>query len=321
MDRDQNRTQTTELVTHEANAAAQPDPAAAEPTAADSTAAKSTATDPTATEPTATDQTAPDQTATGQTATGQTATKSTAVDQTAPDSAKTDLTAARPSAAGMTAASPSEATPTGADSAGTSPAQTDSPEPGSAEPEPTRTDDTVNPSPPDPGTVERLLGGAHHDPHSVLGAHPHPDGTVIRSLRPHADEVRVVLADGVDVPLVRVHDAGLFSGVVPGPPTDYRLAVRYGERVDQVDDPYRWLPTLGEMDLHLIAEGRHERLWDVLGAHIRSYDTPSGTISGTSFAVWAPSAQGVRVTGDFDGWAGWTHPTVSYTHLTLPTKA
>ncbi len=78
--------------------------------------------------------------------------------------------------------------------------------------------------------------------------------------------------DGDDVALVRVHDAGLFSGVVPGPAADYRLAVRYGERVDTVDDPYRWLPTLGDMDLHLISEGRHERLWDVLGAHVRSYD-------------------------------------------------
>jgi 1,4-alpha-glucan branching enzyme len=167
---------------------------------------------------------------------------------------------------------------------------------------------TVDACPPDPSTVDRVLGGAHHDPHSVLGAHPHPDGTVVRVLRPHADEVHVVREGGEGHPLVRVHDAGLFSGVVPGPPSDYRLAVRYGERVDVVDDPYRWLPTLGEVDLHLIGEGRHERLWDVLGAHVRSYETPAGTVTGTSFAVWAPTAQGVRVTGDFDGWAGWAHP-------------
>ena len=40
-------------------------------------------------------------------------------------------------------------------------------------------------------------------------------------------------------------------------------------------------------------------------AHLRH---PVGPVTGTSFAVWAPTAQGVRVTGDFDGWAGWTHP-------------
>ena len=153
---------------------------------------------------------------------------------------------------------------------------------------------TIDACAPDPHTVERLLGGAHHDPHAVLGAHPHENGTVIRVLRPNADEVHVVRVGGEGSPLVKVHDAGLFSGVVPGPPADYRLAVRYGERVDIVDDPYRWMPTLGEIDLHLISEGRHERLWDVLGAHVRTYDTPAGAVTGTSFAVWAPTAQGVR---------------------------
>jgi 1,4-alpha-glucan branching enzyme len=169
---------------------------------------------------------------------------------------------------------------------------------------------TIDPCPPDQATTDRLLGGAHHNPHGVLGAHPHPDGTVVRVLRPHADEVAVLRnGDPNDAhPLVKVHDAGLFSGVVEGPGGDYRVRVRYGDRVDIVDDPYRWLPTLGEMDLHLISEGRHERLWDVLGAHVRHYDTISGPVTGTSFAVWAPTAQGVRVTGDFDGWAGWAHP-------------
>ncbi|GAA1861872.1 1,4-alpha-glucan branching protein GlgB [Pseudonocardia ailaonensis] len=170
---------------------------------------------------------------------------------------------------------------------------------------------TIDPCPPDQATTDKLLGGAHHNPHGVLGAHPTAGGgTVVRVLRPHADEVSVLRnGDPNDAfPLVKVHDAGLFSGVVDGPGGDYRLAVRYGDRTDVVDDPYRWLPTLGEVDLHLIGEGRHERLWDVLGAHVRGYDTASGTVTGTSFAVWAPSAQGVRVTGDFDGWAGWAHP-------------
>jgi len=169
---------------------------------------------------------------------------------------------------------------------------------------------TIDACPPDQGTIDRVLGGAHHNPHGVLGAHPHANGTVVRTLRPHADEV-AVLVDGDPGrahPLVRVHDAGLWSGVVPEAPGDYRLQVRYGDHTHTVDDPYRWLPTLGEIDLHLIGEGRHERLWDALGAHVRTYDTPSGEVTGTSFAVWAPTAQGVRVTGDFDGWAGWTHP-------------
>ena len=99
------------------------------------------------------------------------------------------------------------------------------------------------------------------------------------------------------MPIARVHDGGVFAGVVDGAPTDYRLEVTYGTQTFTVDDPYRWLPTLGDVDLHLIGEGRHENLWEVLGAHVRTYDTPGGPVTGTSFAVWAPSARGVRVDG------------------------
>ena len=71
---------------------------------------------------------------------------------------------------------------------------------------------------------------------------------------------------------------------------DYRLAVDLRRRHPHVvDDPYRFLPTLGEIDLHLINEGRHEQLWEVLGARVHHYETPLGdTVTGTSFAVWAP---------------------------------
>ena len=118
---------------------------------------------------------------------------------------------------------------------------------------------TVDAYPPDQDTVDRVLGGSHHNPHGVLGAHPVTDGTVVRTVRPHADEVAVLVERGprTGVPLVRVHDAGLWSGVIAEQPGDYRLRVRYGDDVHTVDDPYRRLPTLGEIDLHLIGEGRH----------------------------------------------------------------
>ena len=51
-------------------------------------------------------------------------------------------------------------------------------------------------------------------------------------------------------------------------------------------------------DLRLVTEGRHHRLWEVLGAHPENRD---GT-AGVRFAVWAPGARGVQVTGDFTGW-------------------
>ncbi|MCU1656858.1 MAG: 1,4-alpha-glucan-branching enzyme, partial [Pseudonocardiales bacterium] len=152
--------------------------------------------------------------------------------------------------------------------------------------------------------LDRLIGGAHHNPHAILGAHPvGNDQTVIRTLRPEATSVQIVVGHA-RAPMQRIHDAGLFEGVIDGAPTDYRLLVEYGDESYTVDDPYRWLPTLGDIDLHLIGEGRHENLWEVLGAHVRSYDTPGGPVAGTSFAVWAPNARGVRVTGDFDYWSG-----------------
>jgi 1,4-alpha-glucan branching enzyme len=152
--------------------------------------------------------------------------------------------------------------------------------------------------------LDRLVGGAHHDPHAILGAHPAgKDRTVIRALRPDATGARVLIGDERH-DMTRIHDAGVFEAVVDGPPTDYRIEASYSTGTYVGDDPYRWLPTLGDVDLHLIAEGRHENLWEALGAHVRTYDTPHGQVTGTSFAVWAPNALGVRITGDFNYWIG-----------------
>jgi 1,4-alpha-glucan branching enzyme len=150
--------------------------------------------------------------------------------------------------------------------------------------------------------IDALVAGTHHDPHSVLGAHPGPDGVTIRALRPLAESVTVVLADGSRIPMSHLYQ-GVFSVTVPGPAVpDYRIAVAYqGTPETVIDDPYRYLPTLGEVDLHLIGEGRHETLWTVLGARVRA-----GV--GTAFAVWAPNAHGVRVIGDFNHWDGRAHP-------------
>jgi 1,4-alpha-glucan branching enzyme len=175
--------------------------------------------------------------------------------------------------------------------------------------DPRRTDSKQadsNPPGPGLGEIERIAAGQHHDPHSVLGAHPGKDGVVIRALRPMADSVAVVLDDGRRLPMEHVHQ-GIFAVSVPDEKVPgYRIAATYpGSTSEELrDDPYRHLPTLGEFDLYLIGEGRHEELWRVLGAHVREF----GTVSGTSFAVWAPSAHGVRVTGDFSHWDGRAYP-------------
>jgi len=153
--------------------------------------------------------------------------------------------------------------------------------------------------------LNRLLAGEHHDPHSVLGAHEYDDHTVIRVYRPHAMKVNALIG-GARHPLTHI-EAGLFAVAVPFTDlVDYRLEISYSEDesafVHTVADAYRFLPTLGEIDLHLFAEGRHERLWEALGAHPRSFTTPDGEVTGVSFAVWAPNAKGVSVIGDFNHW-------------------
>ncbi|MEU3842527.1 1,4-alpha-glucan branching enzyme [Streptomyces sp. NPDC028635] len=155
----------------------------------------------------------------------------------------------------------------------------------------------------DPADRGRLLAGAHHDPHALLGAHPVPGGVLFRALRPFARAVTVV-AGRKRHPLTSDGD-GLFSAVLPLKKIPaYKLAVAYEDAEYVVDDPYRFLPALGEFDLHLIREGRHEQLWKALGAEPMTHEG----VTGTRFTVWAPNAQGVRVAADFTYWDGTQFP-------------
>ncbi|MET8472392.1 1,4-alpha-glucan branching enzyme [Streptomyces sp. NPDC006422] len=155
----------------------------------------------------------------------------------------------------------------------------------------------------DAGTRTALLRGTHHDPHAALGAHQAPQGTLVRCLLPYALEVAVLAGDTAWE--LRDTGDGLFEGVLPesGFP-GYRLQVTTADGVTEVDDPYRFLPALGELDLHLIGEGRHEELWTALGSHVMTHQGAQGT----RFTVWAPNARGVRVVGGFNGWDGASTP-------------
>ncbi|HEX6150545.1 MAG TPA: 1,4-alpha-glucan branching protein GlgB [Nocardioides sp.] len=158
------------------------------------------------------------------------------------------------------------------------------------------------------GELDLLIAGGHGQPHAVLGPHPSEDGVTVRAFKPLASSVEVVYGEE-RVALTHEHE-GVWVGVLPGTEVPgYKLAVAYDGPTTVVDDPYRFLPTLGEVDLHLINEGRHENLWQVLGARVHHYEGPLGdSVTGTSFAVWAPSARGVRVKGSFNNWDGREHP-------------
>src|SRR5258708_17912216 len=68
--------------------------------------------------------------------------------------------------------------------------------------------------------------------------------------------------------------------------------------------PPDFSPTLGELDLHLFAEGKHERIYEKLGAHVLTHEGARGV----AFAVWAPNAKSVSVVGNFNEWNGTKHP-------------
>jgi 1,4-alpha-glucan branching enzyme len=162
--------------------------------------------------------------------------------------------------------------------------------------------------PVDDSELDLIVRGHHGDPHRVLGRH---DG-VVRAYRPDATAMRLVTGAAArpkETPMAQIHPAGIYEGPIGKGVKEYRLEADYpqdGEKELTVrfDDPYRSWPTIGELDLHLFGEGRHRRLWEMLGAHPRVHDG----MAGVSFAVWAPNAQAVRVVGDWNYWDGRLHP-------------
>ncbi|MGV3710366.1 MAG: 1,4-alpha-glucan branching protein GlgB [Gemmatimonas sp.] len=158
-----------------------------------------------------------------------------------------------------------------------------------------------------------LLLGAHRTPHAILGAHEvrsgDERGVIVRALIPADVRVSVVtggLGDADALPM-RDHGNGLHTLFLAGQTMPFRYRLRIGQpdgsTVDR-DDPYRFMPTVGEIDLHLFGEGRHLRLWEKLGAHPRVIDD----VAGTSFAVWAPNATRVSLIGSFNAWDSRVHP-------------
>lgn len=148
----------------------------------------------------------------------------------------------------------------------------------------------------------------HYSPHSVLGAHPCEGGVVIRVIQPGAEAVAVELVDGERVSMSSLGENVWGAVVTRDEVTDYRVHATYpgGETHCSVD-PYRYLPTVGELDLHLFAEGRHESLWEALGARRMTIPGPMGDVEGVAFTVWAPNAEAVQVKGEFNGWNGVHH--------------
>ena len=170
----------------------------------------------------------------------------------------------------------------------------------------------------------------YYNPHEVLGGHLGTGkgaGTAtVRVLRPMAKKVTILTKSGE---YEAQHEYnGIFVATIPATKhaknkewsvPSYRIRTVEVDGTESVDDdPYRYLPQIGDMDMYLFGEGRHERLWEALGAHIKSITDSWGLanpetgkmvkkVTGTSFTVWAPNARAVRVVGNFNYWNGRRH--------------
>ena len=153
-----------------------------------------------------------------------------------------------------------------------------------------------------PEVLAALLRGDYSDPFAVLGPRGQGKARTVTAFDPGASGMAAVTAGKVHVLAPVDGCAGLFHGPVPGTGA-YRLRGGRDGESWEMDDAYRFGPVMGELDEYLIGEGRHQRLWDALGAHVRDHE---GT-RGTHFAVWAPNARRVSVIGDFNAWDGRRH--------------
>jgi 1,4-alpha-glucan branching enzyme len=159
--------------------------------------------------------------------------------------------------------------------------------------------------------LESLVNLQHRSPHQLLGMHPLGDGSgvVVRALVPDAAKIEVIPVHEKDKPKIklnRLHDSGLFEGTAKEANRVYAydlLITDYRGDVRRQRDPYSFLPTLGEMDLYLFGQGNERRIYEKLGAQLRTIDG----VKGVSFAVWAPNAQRVSVIGSFNNWDGRFH--------------
>jgi 1,4-alpha-glucan branching enzyme len=154
-----------------------------------------------------------------------------------------------------------------------------------------------------PDDLARLQDGRHDAPFDMLGLHRHGGKTWLVAMAPGAESLTAIFARKT-VPLTRLAGA-VFAGQVPVSKHPYQLRASYDGGSDWTyDDPYRFGPVLGDLDLHLLGEGTHRKLWQALGAHVTTHDG----VAGVHFALWAPNAARVSVIGDFNHWNGAQYP-------------
>ena len=159
---------------------------------------------------------------------------------------------------------------------------------------------------PDMEAWNQVRNACGKNPHAFLGMHHGPGGKgiLVRVFDPEAQSVTLLIGDE-RYEMTSFYKDGLFQIWFPDAEKhfNYKLERNYDRGTFISEDPYHFLPALGDMDVYLFNQGEHHRVYDVLGAHIRHYNDQTGV----DFAVWAPNAERVSVVGTFNCWDGRRH--------------
>ncbi len=157
--------------------------------------------------------------------------------------------------------------------------------------------------------IEAIVGGYHGDAFRILGPHSirRKGGQArweIRAFLPQAESAEAIV--GADrVAMIKQHARGFFVAALNGDPAAYLIRARlFDGREIEIDDPYRFGPQLSDTDLYLHTEGTLLEAWRTLGAHC----VETEGVRGVRFAVWAPNAEAVHLTGEFNDWDTCRHP-------------
>lgn len=159
----------------------------------------------------------------------------------------------------------------------------------------------------DDNQIAAILEARHGQPHDFLGMHRSGPDLVVRAFL--RDARAVTLVDRRSQrrwSMERVRPEGFYLWRQVGGmafPYCFDLEGHDGS-LRRIADPYSFSQSLSDFDCFLFGQGKHERIYDRLGANRRRLEGQDGF----TFAVWAPNASRVSLVGDFNGWDGRSHP-------------
>ena len=179
--------------------------------------------------------------------------------------------------------------------------------------------------------VQKIIKSEHNDPFSILGMHQVEvpvdsitkdktkirdkveapavkKGIVVRALIPNAQEVYVVDTKNKDkkFKMDKLSEEGFFEIALFNRKNFFKYVLRvvdFSGNVQEITDPYSFLPIVTEYDLYLFNQGTNHKIYEKMGAHVCEIDG----IKGVLFVVWAPTAKRVSVVGSFNHWDGRRH--------------